>query len=315
MKIFYDYQEIKECVGFANVNNDLQSLEPYVESAVNDIILTIVGGSLLEELAAKAEDVSFDTGFESEAWDGIKKVAANYAYLLWASDGTVSIDNFGIRQIDDGQSKSAYQWQVREFKEARLLRSYQHLHKLAMLLWTERPALWLADTVRLPIEKMLLWKMSDWREARSLYSWYSFLSIVGQVNYVLDRKILPLIGESRYTDLLAEVAAPGAETAGNKKLLKCIRQALAHFSIVEAAKEINFKLTSNGLQVVEIDATSSNDKAIRSLNAQEKENLIAHAIQRGNEAMCCIENIVNPPTAPVVSEEETAPQKKVLFLG
>ena len=138
MKIFYEYQELKECIGFANVNNDLESIEPYVAMAVSDILLTIVGEQLLTALAAKAEDHSFEEGFETEAWQKIKKTVANYAYYLWASDGTISIDNFGIRQIDDGQSKSAYQWQVREFKEARLLRTYQELYALAKLLYKEQ---------------------------------------------------------------------------------------------------------------------------------------------------------------------------------
>lgn len=315
MKLFYDFSELKACIGFANINNDLASIEPYVDMAIGEILLPIVGGDLLAALDAKGEDNSFAEGFETDAWKLMQKAAANQAYYLWASDGTLNIDDYGMRQIDDGQSKSAYQWQVREFKEARLLRAYQELYLLAKLLWKQQDETWLADSDRLQIEKMLLWKMEDWKQVRSLYSWYSFLSIVGHVSYVLDKKIVPLIGQAKYTVLLAEVAAPDAETGANAPLLKGIRQALAHFSIIEAAQEINFKLTINGLQVIEIDSIASNDRKVRSLNAAEKESLITHATKRGNEAMCVIDTIINPPAAVVADDTDTEPQTNVMFLG
>ena len=311
MKIFYNQEQVKEVLGFTNVNNDLSTIRPYLDQAVDDILLTVSGEALLARLAAKAEDRSFEDGFETDIWGEIEKAIAHYAYFLYVDDGSVMVDDNGIYRLEDQDRKSAYQNQIRPFKEARKIAAYKALYNIAKMLYAEQDADWLADTNRLKIEEMLLWKMEDFRVTRSLQTWHTFTALSGQMDYVLNKYILPAIGETKYDELVALVADPESEPSADDKLLKCIRAVLAHYSIIEAANEVNFKLTNNGIQVMELEAFANSNATVRNMNAQEKSSLIRHSQKRGDEAMCCIREIINPTDT---DTEEIEGSSKVVIL-
>jgi hypothetical protein len=311
MKIFYDYVQIKEVLGFTNVNNELVTIEPYVTRAAREIVLTVLGETLLTRLVAKAEEESFDTDFEEKIWLLIKKATANYAYYLFVDDGAVQVDESGVYRMEDGERKSAYQNQVRPFKEARHTAAYAALYDMAVLAYKEQNEDWLADTNRISYEKMLLWKMEDFHKTRSLESWYSFFSLSGQMDYVLDKYILPVIGAQKYDELVIEVKTNGAETSDNLALLKSIRAVLAHYSIIEATNEVNFKLTPSGLKVIEIEAFSNSTASVRNLNQQERNTLISHSEKRGKEAYCRMNELTNPTAEDTVA---VVPNTKVVLL-
>ena len=293
MKIFYTYEEVREVMGAGNVNNDLEVVRPYFETAAAEKIPTITGDDLLEDLATKASTSSHTEGFETEAWKLIRQAVANYGYYLFTYDGSVIVTDQGLARLEDGQTKSAYYNQVRDFRNARILQCYTALHRLALLLHKEQDATWLADRSRLAYEKMLIWKMSDFAQVRKLNTWHSFFAMQWHLDHVLERKIIPLLGQDKYDELVAEVKVADGETDGNARLLKAVRTVLANYAIVEAAQEMNLHITPNGIEVSEVESNTSNDKTTRSITAAEKESLIKQAKKRGAASLQTIHEILN----------------------
>jgi len=308
MIFFKDFDEVRELTSFLNVNNELESLEAYIEEAATEYLPTFAGATYVAALETKYLSNSLTTN-EAKHWRAIQGHVAHLAYYLLSYDANVSLDTDGLHRLEDVHRKSAYQWQSRDFRERRMASAMKYLHQCMLYLSTDKPSAWVGDGTRVKIEEMMLWKLSDWTMIRSLSNWYGFIFLMPELQRYQLTRLKKLMADA-YNPFITKLVA-GSLTVEEKEILRCAQNFLANSAIADKVLEVPLTITPKGLVVTEVTGNRENDKSQRAASDTEQQQLRNISIKKAKEAWCCLEKLLG------VTQEVTEITRNVggLFLA
>lgn len=280
-----------------NINNEFDTIAPYIAKAWKDV-MPILSKAQYNQLAADYADNSTDENHLTLIGH-VRAALVEFAYLKYADDGTIQITDEGFTQRAEAGHKSAYQWHVRAFKQARRDSGWSALDDLLTLLSENRDAYEPWSTSR-EFEKLLsclvLTKenFTDHRKVSSLETVWAMRPAMIRVQ---DRIVGDAIGEE-LLDVLKEAFMDDDLTSDLFKLYNKVTPVIVHLGLEQAAQEMNFILTPEGLKVDTTQPVGDNSDKRDSAGRTDSYNVRMDAKKRGETALYELKTFLNKNASP-----------------
>lgn len=258
MAYFTDFDtDIKPLVSGAFSNFNIESLQSYIDSSVDSYMIPLFGVDFCEQI----EDGTIS---DVKARKPFLMALANWAFFKYASDGALNISDAGLTQYDDGQSKGAYQWQVRNFKRERenvacpaMFKLFNYLEANLASFTQYRDCEERYLFVGVPIRGYAYF--NNWQKVKGFCTYVAMRSELGKAMMDLGC----IITESLTNDVVSAVKARNYD-ADMLALLPYVEQYMAAKALKYALISLPIVITPAGVYVSERHSMNRNDTEERS---------------------------------------------------
>jgi hypothetical protein len=224
MQLFTDFESLKKVVGSGNIDNSLEAIEPFIEQAVEEFIAPIFG----YEFVQKASELILEDNMEQNQIRATKLLqasAGNLAYLLLSLDGGLLVDDSGFHRMDNGQTRSAYQWQMNNFRRARQSAGWNALRRLYIFMESneveELSDVYIESEERIYMRSLFLNTDLDFRRTVKIQGFETWWELRGYMETIQETVVKPLITEEVFNVLTAlRLANDESEEEGLFTLVK-----------------------------------------------------------------------------------------------
>lgn len=206
MQLFTDFESLKKVVGSGNIDNSLEAIEPFVEQAIEEFIAPIFG----YEFVQKASELIIENDMEQNQIRATKLLqasAGNLAYLLLSLDGGLLVDDSGFHRMDNGQTRSAYQWQMNNFRRARQSAGWNALRRLYIFMESnevdELSDVYIESEERIYMRSLFLNTDLDFRRIVKIQGFETWWELRGYMETIQETVVKPLITEEVFNVLQA----------------------------------------------------------------------------------------------------------------
>lgn len=280
-----DIDEVKKYLAIP-ITNQFETIEGYLQDAMDTFIVDKLSADMLTKLQADVTANSTDADHLA-LLHLVKKAQANFAYLLYASDGTIIITDSGFLQMEESGQKSAYQWQVREFKEARKSRGWHSLNQMLTLLMRKRDVYtqFSNSPEYQELTSTMLVTLSEANKIRQMADMETLWAIRPAMHQVIDDVIKSNTTDALFSSLLTKYKGTTALSSQESSAISKIQKALLHTALHVGSLEINFELTANGLRVPGYQHTGPNSNTNLPADRQDYFNLREDAKKKGQAAV------------------------------
>jgi hypothetical protein len=294
-RLFETFEDLKPYVSSANVNNSIATLESHIEQAWEKYMIPYLGRTFGESICTKYDANTLDSN-ERILLKKIQMPLANFAYLLYAKDGGLTIDDGGITTSEDGQNKRPYQWQVRDFKNNRLNQGWQGMRTMLDHLSTNKATFttwWSSD------ERNYLWSLVIWDAF--VFNKYRKIENQGVVD-----ALLPYLGTAK-KEIIANLGDFGTEAiawcqsratnAAMSNLLPYLENFAVWASLTQATQDIHIEIGPNGLYLNETNQGLQNDDSRKNIVQQQQNHLNQVCANNKKAALAALINYLNTNAA------------------
>lgn len=290
ISIFNDFSEIKKYIS-ANANNELATLEPYINDAARDYLIPVLGQQEWNLMLENMPDSL--TAEQQSLLPFIHNVLANFGYYLFADDGSINLSDSGLYRLEDEQSKSPYQWQVRKFQDRRWLNGWNALEALAQFLYQniDDYDLWAASIERDNYNELLVWNTYQFKQFYRIQSLGVLWSLHPQIKEV-QNDLKNMITATLFNSVMDNIMAANI-TEANANLLPYLQRVVVFGTLMQVAKNFGYEFGKSGLQIATIEGTSQNsDKTDNAVN-QARQNLYDEFETKYDKALNKLLNFLN----------------------
>jgi hypothetical protein len=261
MIIFKNIAQVKDVVAASSISNSIEKLEPHFNEALNEIVIPVIGEDVVQALSTFIENDGAEGDPEYKAAKHLQTAVGNLAFMIMGMDGGVQVDDGGFHRQDDQQTKSAYQWQMNDFRKSRESAGWGGLRNLYLELEKNWEEAW-AEPWALSEERAYM--KSFFVETDQVFS--SYLTITGFQTWwsmrnhmmaIQEETIKSLITEDVYTDLMIDLLIndPSPDDA---ELINLCRKTVAAGTIFRAVPLMPFKFDKGGLIITEFMPSKDN---------------------------------------------------------
>jgi hypothetical protein len=255
--LFTTYDQVKEIIG-ADASNELDTIQPYITDAANDYVIPFLGQVEYDTLLAHFTD-DVMTSDDEALLVYVRKILVHFAYYLFADDGTMSISDSGFIRQEHTEGKSAYQWQVRAFKDRRWNNGWRAIEAMNIFLYKNlgNYTSWYASDERAVWNKHFVWNTLNFKLYHRISGLDTLYNLQPTISEVEEKYIRPHITSSIYNDMLTRIME-GATTEDDLELLPYIRRVIVFKSLEEIADNFGYEFGKDGLQNSSIDSNTQN---------------------------------------------------------
>lgn len=285
--IFTSIEEIKRYTP-PNVNNDFNTISPYLQRA-----LTFIYPYLSRDLYTELDD-DYAAGNDDPQTNYLlqhaQRALACFAYYIYVDEGTVMLDDSGIRRIEDDTYKSAHQWQTIRFKESMYNAGYAALEELLYYLQQNKNtySAWTASNEYVELKTYFHYLSSTFAKYRRISGAGLLYELRPSMLHIQEELIQANIGADLYTELLQENET-GTFSADNAALMPYIYKAVAHLSVERALQEQILTLDKAGLSI----SSLKTDREIMAVDADRLAAYAKDAMEKGNAALKELKQYLN----------------------
>jgi hypothetical protein len=258
-----------------NYDFTLPRIRPFLKQANRDYLKPVLGSDLLLELQELANaDDSASASAEAGAMDRIllaaREAEAVMAFYLAIPSLQLQMSQAGLHAVSNEQYKSAYQWQVGDFRESWMLAGYAAIEALYELLAELRPAAWVASTGYTNYQNSLLRNTAEFNAVYSIgESHITYVDLKPGLQRAQELVLRPTLGEAFYDSLIAHLAQEEDSSSGSAeaddtwqdRAVAKLRPALAQLAVAHAT-EVRWRTVNGSLLSTRYDgnkATTSED--------------------------------------------------------
>ena len=292
MSLFTSFEEVKRFIG-ADASNELRTVEPYFDDAARDYLVNVLSQ---EEYDLLLDNFTNDalTPAQEILLPLVQNVLANFGYYIFADDGTMSITDSGFMRQEHTEAKSAYQWQVRNFKARRWTNGWRALEKLAKTLYANMDdyTAWRDSAERALFNGLFCWHTLQMKKYFRIDNWGTMWTLQGEFLRVQEDYILPRITQAVYDSLVADTMEDNL-TAKNIPLLPLV-QAVQVFGVLKASVlNYGFEFGKDGLATATTEASNNNEQVTSKASLLERERLLRVFEGRFNAASCKLKEFLD----------------------
>jgi uncharacterized protein DUF6712 len=247
--IFSTIEDVKLVFAPPNINNDIDSLMPYLDEALHDVL------PYLSQAQWDKLDADFADGSANEdhlaLLKVVRKALVHFAYLKHSDDGTMQISDKGYNRVKADDEDSAWAWQMNNFVKARIRDGWIWLNRLLELL-NSKPEVyteWAESKEREYILSFFLWNLADFKKQRSIADLRMLDSLRNSMLHVQDEVIKRNLGAELYEELKDQLLNDDDFSPDNKALIPFIHKAIANLSTARAIEEGIVAFNEKGLTV------------------------------------------------------------------
>lgn len=276
-----EYADVLSSVNFISLKATIRNVE-------EQRLIPIIGNTLYTSLASTYEAAADESAAQSalsvsqkKLLDRCRMLIGPYIAYHYAPKTEVKLSDAGLRREETNSSKTAFQYQGKNFRDACLAEAEAQSELLLQFLEDNQVdyAEWLTDPAFTEFRSLFI---KTGKEFGSMYPSHSpYKNYWAMRSKMADVELLHIskaIGEELFNDLKtkSKAAAPGY-TDKEKSLLLYIKKAIANFTIAFSIPFLNVRIEANGLSVVAAGARASHDEV--SSRSAPTANDISHVIR------------------------------------
>lgn len=262
---------IDDIKNYISVNGDMKFSEllSYLKEVDRTIFKEYLGAEFITELQAAFDEMTSFTldpeDKQSVLLDLLRASSAKFALARWIPEGSVSIDNTGIRIISTDTQKQAFEWQINRLTRSLNNSGYQALGSAL-------------EHLESNIDDFETYKSSDnYKENQSLlinsateFSKYTPILSNSAINFIRLRPIIKKVQDfevqgillpTLYDKILLDLKSGDGLEGVYLELVNKLKPAIASLTIAKAINDLAAELTMDGF--LNFDNTGSNGDATR----------------------------------------------------
>jgi hypothetical protein len=253
-----------------NYDFTLPRIRPFLKQANRDYLKPVLGSDLLlelQELANSEDSASGEQGGMERILQAAREAEAVMAFYLAIPSLQLQMSQAGLHAVSNEQYKSAYQWQVGDFRESWMLAGYAAIEALYDLLAELRPAAWLQTNGYAGYHSSLLRNTQEFNAVYSIgESHITYVDLKPGLQRAQELVLRPTLGEAFYNSLIAHLAQEEDSSSGsaeadgtwNDRAIAKLRPALAQLAVAHAT-EVLFKTNNGALVSTRYEGNSSSE--------------------------------------------------------
>jgi hypothetical protein len=236
-QLFTNISQLQDHVGGAiNASINIKSIAPSIDKAANDFIIPLVGQAQYTELL---NNLTSTTDRIVNLLAAVRRPLAYLAVWQHSYQSEIQFGESGLYRVETESHKSAYKYQINDFRLSMRDSGYDALERLIIFLdanKTDYP-LWTADPIAQAKHRNLFLNYAA--EVNALYSKRINRYIYETMRPVIEElevfTLEPLLGQAFFLEMKTKIKA-NTLSAKEKELLLFLQKALAHFAVLESLK-------------------------------------------------------------------------------
>lgn len=251
--LFETTSEIKAVFSAPNINNEVDSIASYCDSAALLYVIPYLSQAQYNKLLEDLEN-NIDTEPHKKLLDKVRRAVIHFAYYLYSDDGDMQIGDRGFVRIEGSDEKTAYSGQINKFKRARLRDGWNSLEDMVSLLQSDKTtySLWAASDEYKSIKNFFIWTTKEYRKYRAIKHLGVLDGLEGCAIHIQDGLIKNNLGDQLY-DLLKTELLTDSFSADNAKLIPFINEAIAHLIVERGLDEGLVKFSDEGVSMASFE--------------------------------------------------------------
>lgn len=251
MALVETIQEIKEHCSIVDLNISVDSLKSYLRKA-EQYVKECLGTELYNDIVANYPDNL--TADQLELMPYIQMPLVNIGLWKWINGGQLQVSDKGVQIDHSGDTKTAFQWQIDNWKEDLDSAGFDGLDELLQYLEDNKATFttWVADTNAFTINKTFF--NADSKSFSKVVnigdSRRTFKALYPYMEMAHDMEIKPTLGDAFYDELKSALLA-GTLTSDQLKLVPMLKKIEAYFAMSKAYGPLRFVANSTGIRVHE----------------------------------------------------------------
>lgn len=245
-------EELKKLLGFLYASNNFDNIATDVMLAQEDLAADI-SQAVMDKAETHYQSEHFGTGGEylllDKLVEHIQLPVAYYAYANFAAHTDVSHGDDGRKVvIDSDNQKMAWEWMIDRDDEAVINKAHKTTDRLIAFLEKNAEAIteWKNSDARKIANGLMIQNAKIFNEIFPIdNSRRFFIKILPFIREAERRHIVPVLGQTRYNDMLDALKA-GTYT-DDDNVLMLVRVPLAYYSLSTAVKRLSVKILPNGI--------------------------------------------------------------------
>lgn len=278
-----EYAEITASTNFITVKPTIQRIE-------ENHIVGILGKELyksLNDAYTAAENENTLTDAQKALLDQCRKVIGTYLGYYFAPIGELKFSDAGVRRSETNTEKTAYQYQVANFRAACLRNGEDATEYLLEFLEENKADYpdWVSSTAFTRYRSLFIKSGKEFGELFPSHSPYrNYWAMRSKMITVEQHNIRAAIGDALYDYLKAkEQEETPAFSEKEKNLLFKLKNAIANFTVSFAIPFLAVRIDANGITVATSSPRTSRDEDALRQNATDNNmsNIITSAAASG----------------------------------
>lgn len=278
-KTLQDYAEITSAVNFASIKNTLRNVEDWH-------IVPILGTELYNDLNDAFNGTDPLTDEQTDLLEYCRRVIGPLLCYYHAALAEIKFSDAGLRREETQNSKTAFQYQVTNFREA-CLRSGENATESLLSFLEENKAdysLWTDSSAFANYRSLFIKTGKEFAELFPSHSPYrNYWAMRSKMKDVEEHNIRAAIGNDLYETLKQKDTATEPDFSdAEDKLLEKLKKAIANFTVAFSIPFLSIRIDTNGITVIAASPSSSKDE--QSIRTAAPDNQLSVLIRSCNDA-------------------------------
>ena len=276
-----EYAEVVNAVDFFSLKATLRNVEeqqiiPIIGKTLYTSLNTTYDGAASESTAQTALSIT-----QKGLLYRCRLLIGPYLAYFYAPKAELKLSGAGLRREETATSKTAYQYQVKNFREACLEEAEAQSELLLQFLEDNKTDYeeWVNDDAFTEYRSLFI---KTGKEFGSMYPakspYKNYWAMRSKMQDVEEQHIRSLLGDDLFDDLKTKAKASTPSFSDKEKmLLLYLKKAIANFTVSFSIPLLNVRIDANGLSVVAASARASSDAV--SSRANPASDDISHVIR------------------------------------
>lgn len=285
--LFKDTNKLKEyCELTGNIN--FTSIKSTLRHAEEVHLIPILGKELYNTLNVGYTDGN--KGALSEALQDLlercRRVLAPYFAYYYAPKADVKLDDGGLRRLETAQSKTGFQYQGKNYREANLREAEQQSELLLEFLDENKAdySEWTDSKAFTQYKQLFIKTAFEFNELFPSHSPYrNYWAMRSKMLQVEQLHIKKAIGAALFADLKTKDQDGNLSDIETELLFK-LKNAIAYFTVSFSIPYLSVRIDANGITVSETGGSNTNDELSKLKSAADNQlSLIIRSAQSSGE--------------------------------
>lgn len=281
-----EYAEVVSAVNFFSLKATLRNVE---EQHLIPIIGKTLYTSLNAAYSAAADEAAAQVALSSAEkllLDRCRLFIGPYLAYYHAPKTEVKLSDAGVRREETNTSKTAYQYQVKNFRQACLQEAEAQSELLLQFLEDNNAGYptWVSDSAFSAYRSLFIKTGREFGELVPSHSPYkNYWAMRSKMKDIEEQYIRLLLGDDLYAYLKTKaLAATPVFSSRETDLIFYLKKAIANFTMSFSIPFLNVKIDANGLSVMAAGISATDDETAS--RAAPSGNDISHIIRAGTAA-------------------------------
>lgn len=288
------FAEMTTSVNFASIQGTIRNIEHWH-------LVPILDKALYASLHNAYQLITLETSLtnaQQELLFMCRNVIGSYLCYYYAPKAEVKLSDGGVRRLETEQAKSAFQYQVKNFRDQHLREAEQHCESLFAFLDENQSSYpqWVESKSFAAFRLLFIKSASEFNEIYTTSSPFrNFFAMRFKMVDVEIQLIKPAITAPLFAVLKGkDLSAPDTFTEAEIELLSYLKKTIAYYTVAFALPYLAVRFDENGITITSEQGRSTNDNQAKLGDAGDVKisNLIRKCTEDGRQWLQTATNFI-----------------------